>query len=195
MYNISLSEDILDEHLHQLRTALSVIDISAQKLASIHPNDLSLNLISSSVRLIENSYENILFLTNFELILEQKSEELDILDVLKNRLKLYEQCFDAYDLNFVILENANPSKFLNETILERIFDNIIVFFIKNCKQKSSIVIEIANNKVLLAGVPNNLSAKFKTTVDKLFDTVSQATSVSATLINTSSNSLRVEVGF
>ena len=51
---------LLDSHLHQLRTTLSVIDVSSDLIDKKLPDDENIKFIKSSLKLLEVSYENLL---------------------------------------------------------------------------------------------------------------------------------------
>lgn len=165
-----VDNDFLDSHLHQLRTTLSVIEIANHTIKNSTGASVSTNMISSSLKLIESSYEDLMFVENIEYILRQEKENINIEDFLKERVDNFVPSFEAYELVFNFdHSDADIYKLLNENLFCRIIDNAIVFAIKNAKNGNIVDVYLDNKKVVFEFVANNAEPKLKNSMIKILE--------------------------
>lgn len=132
---------LLDSHLHQLRTTLSVIDVSSDLIDKKLPDDENIKFIKSSLKLLEVSYENLLFISSFDYVNKLEKEDCNICQILGRKIEEFFVCSQVYEIEFE-LKSCNKKSFdFNDIFLERIIDDVFVFLIKNSMQKTKIQIE------------------------------------------------------
>jgi signal transduction histidine kinase len=155
-----LNRRFVVDTIHQIRTPLNVILLNVELLRdSCNEKDI-LDEIEASVSMLSNSYEDLAYISSNNVV-EYKPSEINISEILKNRIEFFKRIAKSHNKIFVFEIDENCNFYINKIELERIIDNNISNAIKYSKGKEIFI--------SLKKVKNKYILKFETTGERIKD--------------------------
>lgn len=155
-----LNRRFIVDTIHQIRTPLNVILLNIELLRdSCHEEEI-LDEIDAAVSMLSNSYEDLAYISSNNVV-EYKPENINISEVLKERIEFFNRIAKSHNKKFVYEIDDDLYFDINKIELERIIDNNISNAIKYSKGKE-IFISLKKNK-------NKYILKFETTGERIKD--------------------------
>ncbi len=150
---LELNRRFIVDTIHQIRTPLNVImlnmDLLKIEIKDKNVHDI-LEEIDAAVGMLNNSYEDLAYLSSNNTTIKYKPAHINISDVLKERVNFFSIIAKVNDKNLISDIDEDVVYFINRIEFERIVDNNISNAIKYSNE-SEIYIELKkyNDKIVL----------------------------------------------
>jgi len=149
---INRNKDLLNENkqfiadtVHQIRTPLSNIMMNGDMIKLYQKDDkLStfIDQINASINMLNNSYENLSYVTTFDTI-EYQSSLISVSDILTNRIRFFKTISKVNQKEIVSKIDDSIEFLMNDIELERLIDNNISNAIKYANVNKPITITLS----------------------------------------------------
>jgi signal transduction histidine kinase len=144
-----LNRRFIVDTIHQIRTPLNVILLNVELLRDSCSENEILDEIEAAVAMLSNSYEDLAYISSNNVV-EYKSEDINISDVLKDRIEFFKRIAKSHGKKFIFEVVENCVFKINKIELERIIDNNISNAIKYSKREEIFIfLKKVNNKCIL----------------------------------------------
>jgi signal transduction histidine kinase len=170
-YALKLLQDqdiFLKNALHEINTPLGIIMTNIDLLRLSGTKSDSLEHIQAATRMIQISYDDIAYNMTQERFSEA-SEEIDLLEFIKQRIAYFGCIAEANELELVITTTRSKIITIAQTKLMRLVDNTLSNAIKYSKKPNKILISITKTTPYLVSLSvKNFGVIIKDT-QKIFD--------------------------
>jgi signal transduction histidine kinase len=155
-----LNRRFIVDTIHQIRTPLNVILLNVELLRDSCKEEDILDEIDAAVSMLSNSYEDLAYISSNNVV-EYKPENINISEVLKERIEFFKRIAKSHNKKFVVDIDDDLYFNINKIELERIIDNNISNAIKYSKGE--------NIYVSLKKKEDKYILKFETEGEKIKD--------------------------